>query len=113
MKIIFDNLLNNFLPCDAYWKYIEILNNKKRGRITDIEKKLKTILLMYSCFTVVLFSSVQQVHFAIQQKIAQYCKATKPWFSEEVGGKVIQQLGSGSKLLDVRYTQGSVVQHGK
>ena len=29
MKIIFDNLLNNFLPCDAYWKYIEILNNKK------------------------------------------------------------------------------------
>ena len=69
---------------------------------------------MYSCFTVVLFSFVQLVHFAIQQKIAQYCKATKPWFSEEVGGKVIQELGSGScKLLDVRYTQGCVVQHGE
>ena len=71
---------------------------------------------MYSCFTVVLFSSVQLVHFAVQQKIAQRCKATKPWFSEQVvGGQVvIQEWGSGRcKLLGVRLAQGCVAQHGE
>lgn len=65
-KIIFNHLLNNFLPCYAYLKYIEILNKNKQKRgqnHTHIEKKLNTILLMYGCFYSCISFPVQLVHF--------------------------------------------------